>query len=286
MVQVVKATPQDFDDVYPLLKKFENTRMSKHQWAILFNHPWTHTQDHIGYLLKEDQAVVGFIGLIFSKRDENTQRCNMSSWIVDPVYRQHSLFLLLPILDLANTTLTNFTAIPDVAKILLKLGFQPLDEKIQFGISTPFFNFISARKFKFSTNPKYIQDTLQPSDLSRFKDHQLTHCQYTLIYQKSAPTQYCYMISSKTKKRGLPITSLHYISNPVLFASHSSAIFWHYLIKNKSPLTLIPSRLVQDRALCHTLSFKRPTPSLFKSNAETRLDIDNLYSELLLFNIG
>ena len=109
MLTVEKVNSNMFEDVYKLLNKFNNTRVNKSHWKNLFCYPWATPEDYVGFKLQNDQTIVGFIGLIFCKREirgEIHKFCNLTSLIVEEEYRKESLALFLEIRKIEGYTLT------------------------------------------------------------------------------------------------------------------------------------------------------------------------------------
>ena len=129
MLTVEKVNSSMFEDVYNLLNKFENARVNKSHWKNLFCHPCVTPEDYVGFKLQNDQTIVGFIGLIFCKREirgEIHKFCNLTSLIVEEEYRRETLALFLEIREIEGYTLTNLTPSKEVYSICKALGFLSL----------------------------------------------------------------------------------------------------------------------------------------------------------------
>jgi hypothetical protein len=79
-----------------------------------------------GYLLENDGTVVGAILLIFSslpRGDQDTIRCNVSSWFVEPAFRPYASLLVCKALSQKEVTYLNITPAPHTVQILLAQGY-------------------------------------------------------------------------------------------------------------------------------------------------------------------
>ena len=79
MAIVRKAVLQDFQKAYPLFVKFNNPRLSKNDWQQLFVDHWRSNEGYFGYVLEDKERIVGFLGLMFSRRVINVKEekfCN------------------------------------------------------------------------------------------------------------------------------------------------------------------------------------------------------------------
>ena len=130
-IELQPATPAQFDEIYPVLSEFANPRMSREDWRrMMFDLPWPVAEDHRGFVLRDGDEVVGFIGTIFSSRllGGVTHRfCNLSSWIVRDSHRNSSLRLLAAVLALKSHTLVALTPSGPAYDVYVRVGFRPLE---------------------------------------------------------------------------------------------------------------------------------------------------------------
>ena len=79
----------------------------------------------IGYVMKSANSndIVGFVGTLFSKKKNEELICNIHSWIVHPLHRLYSFFLISKLLK-KKALLTALTPVVSLKGLLTKLGFQ------------------------------------------------------------------------------------------------------------------------------------------------------------------
>ncbi len=134
MPVVRKAYPADVELALPLLRQFKHSSFTDKDWRKLFVLYWPCEEKHVGYLMLENEQTIGYMGTFFSERLVNGEKkkfCGLSSWIVDENYRQHSLLMLVTILnELKAYTITNFTPIPEADTIFRKLRWEYFEEGI------------------------------------------------------------------------------------------------------------------------------------------------------------
>ena len=131
MFRVEKVACADFRDVEDLLTNFWR-RGNEIKWHKLFEYQWRRDENYCGLALKDDDKVVGFIGMIFSQRriDESVEKfCNLTAWFVREDYRGRAIALLFPLFSMRNYTITDFTPARKVYRIQNKLGLKDLDTK-------------------------------------------------------------------------------------------------------------------------------------------------------------
>jgi hypothetical protein len=276
-----------FSEIYELLLGFKADYLTVADWKSIFDYKWDREEDYCGYGLFDGKKVVGFVGLIFSKRlidDKMEHFCNVTSWIVRKEYRGHSLFLLQPVLKFKNCTITDFTPSRAVYAIEKKLGFRELDSRLK--ILWPF-NVL--RKGGNSSNSNCTEDKglikkiLNDNDRKLFHDHMRYTCRHLLTYDNN---EYCYIVYTRVKGSKIPYYYILYISNPKLFSKYSNTIRCKIVSGSKTPFILVDSRLIHHVKLPFSFNLPFRSIKLYKSSRLQPEKIDNLYSELVLLDLS
>lgn len=283
-VLVQKAYAQDFDQIYSSLLAAHDPRIGKEDWRHLFINHWHSTEDYYGYLMVANGDFVGFLGTIFSRRKIYGQEykfCNLTSWIVKPEHRNKSLYLLFPLLKLADYTFTNLTAQEHVATIHRELGFTDMGSGAQILLPLGRFSLGAPNKPLIIFDPERIKHRLQGDDILIFDDHISFKCRHILL---EASNDYCYLIASKLIKKRVPILYVHYISNLPLFLKLIHKVVFRMLCYFKAVGLLIEDRFLQGENLGWAIKYSLPQFKLFKSPSLQATNIDNLYSERILLN--
>ena len=289
MITVEKVTEKDFESIYPLLQKFHNRKITKEDWKKLFIKQWQIEEDNCGMMLKDGSTAVGYIGLIFHKRNihgKEIRFCNMTSWIVDENYREKSHLLFYPILRLENYILLNLSPSLNVSEMLKKLKFEVLENNFILFFPVPQFHHLfkkSGSRIKIITNNKKIEEILNEDDLKIYKEHSLMKCRHLLITQKD---KYCYLVVNKTFRRKLPFIFINYISHPDIFYDNFNKIRVLLPLRMKVLGILMDERFLGERKV--GLYIKKPRKKYFKStysDFNEKIEIDNLYSELVMLGI-
>jgi hypothetical protein len=282
MPTLKKAKEGDFESVYPLLKSLDPS-IDKATWARFFKPHWPTEEDYVGYLLEEGGKVVGFLGLLFSTRVINGNRekfCNMTTWDVKEEYRKHSLSLLYPVLGLKDYTITNFSATPKVNVMLKKLGFNSLDEKALIIFPNPFDLLRKKNRYEVFFNNAIPSNYLNENDLNIFRDHSGYKCTHVLIKLGNVS---CYFIMKKIYKKGIPVASIQYINNAEFFAESINYVKYRLMLERKKMLLQVDSRMLKDYRIKNSVKISLKVQKLYRSQRISAGDVDNLYSELLLW---
>jgi len=283
MPVVRKAQAEDFEKVFPLLLGLDAPQ-SMDSWRQLFVDHWGAGEGHFGYVLIDKERVVGFLGIISSNRylRKRIQKiCNITSWIVQPKYRNAGIQLLLPLLSIRNCTLTNLTPNRQVYKILTALGFKEFERSCRLIFPIP-----ASRQFVkkciLTADRDIIGQQLDDDNLTIYNDHLSFKCIHQLLISNHG---YCYMVISRTLKRGLPFANIHYISDFNLFVEYIERIRLYLCARLKAVALIIDERILKGKKIRFSAKFRLQAPRLYKSDILNADDIDGLYSELLVLNL-
>jgi hypothetical protein len=92
----------------------------------LTNHPTPPGFPKYGYVIDHDTCIVGVVLLIFTAigvKGEHEVRCNVSSWYVEPAYRNYGSILSMRAIRHRNATFFNVSPAPHTWAILEHQGF-------------------------------------------------------------------------------------------------------------------------------------------------------------------
>jgi hypothetical protein len=284
MATVKKVLVDDFDLIYPLLEKLNNSHIKKDQWKKIFINHWNPKADYFGYFLIEKNKAVGFLGLMFSKfivNDREHNVCNFTSWVVDEGHRNESIKLLLPVLKMKNCTLTSHTMSSDTYFIFKKLGFSDLEDTLVIIPPLPTFKKFS-EKCKVTINSKNIPCALNQNDLKIYNDHSGLGVNFILAQNNQS---YSLMIVSRPIKKSLPFAHIHYISNLSVFLECIHKIRLNVCVQLKTAALLVDKRYLNGIVIPQTWEYLLTHPRLYKSDHLTKKEITTLYSEMLLLNL-
>jgi hypothetical protein len=284
MATVRKALPGDFEKTYPLLQKLNNTTLKRANWENIFKNPWNNLEEHCGYVLIEEDKIVGYLGTLFNTRNlqgNNYNFCNVTSWIVEKEYRNQSFLLLLPLLSLKKYNITIFSPSEAAYLAYKKFGFQ--DFETHKRLITPIPTIKSFFENCSITNKNVsIEQSLDEKDLQLFRDHQSPNCTHLLITSKFGTI---YMITTRVKKKNIPVAQIHFISDLSIFNKSINIIKLRICLKLKVFLLLIDERFVKGIDIPCSMPLKLPFPSVLKSASLNGESIDSLYSELIILNL-
>ena len=240
-LKVREAIQSDFDGVFKLLKRLNDTSLSKNDWKKITLIDFNSEASHYGYVLEGDGELLGFLGTIFYKRQFNAKEvnfCNIHSWIVDPKAKTGGMALLLRVLKLKDHVITNFTASEGPYKIFQSLKFKEVSFK-NFKLF-PLQSATSHSKFTVrkitNTNAEKLLDQ---NELQLYKDHRgFENVQFLTVSNNETTS---FVISKKKPynprilqripfaknllKNKLFLGQIHYISYPeVLFTGFSNTL--------------------------------------------------------------
>ena len=286
MVSLQKVHQPMFSEVYPLLREF-NSNLTEADWSNLFNYKWECEEEYCGYGLFDGSEIVGFLGLIFSKRIINNKVenfCHLAAWIVRQNYRIHNFSLMMPVLKLSDHTLVDLSPTSGVARISKKLGFTELESRLRVLLPWPIFTKpYMSRNFRITQDQNLLGHMLNGLELKIFQDHKhFRHCKHLVVSDSSS---HCYVIYTTVRNSNrVPYCYIHHISEVQSFAKFSIAIRTEIMKSAKIPFVVVDSRLVQSVRLPLSYELSLSSPKLYKSSGLRADQIDNLYSELIMFD--
>jgi hypothetical protein len=286
MFTVTKAFAGDFEQVYPLLTKIGHSPTAKTYWKKLFINHWNGGEGYFGFVLRHENKIVGYMGLIFSRREVGgieRKMCDMTSWVVEDAYRNESLRLLQPVLSLTGYTLTNLSASDTVSKIMRALKFVELETEIFLLFPKPdaiYSAIFSAAKAIFDREAAFAE--LSDEEARLFEDHKGIGCIFFVIKTRSA---YCFVIADRVDRRRIPFLKIHYVSNAEIFAAHLADVIVSVMLKARVIGVTVDKRFLKSLPVKNVRTVSRPTNKLFKSDTLSKFEIDSLYSEHVLLKI-
>lgn len=304
MVSVRPVAPADFEQLHPLLHWHDPT-LTKDAWQRIFDYTWAHNNPHCGYGLFDRDEAVGFIGFIFCERSLAYQSasskpfkfCNLTTWVVKPQYRSHSLSLMMPVMRMKDYTVTDLSASDDVIEVSKRLGFKILDEAVTvllpYGWSAyrrktyydrPYRELAVALNNAILLGKNTTEISLPPVEQKIFNDHRrYAHChQLVLKLGKDC----CHVAYTLNHEAQLSYSHIHFISDRTLFEQHQQIIRQQIIRQSGLPLIVIDSRLTASAKLPFSYRLPLSSPRIYRSSQLVPAQIDNLYSELVLLEFG
>jgi hypothetical protein len=288
MSELIPVTEAMFEDIRTVLAAFSSPPSDSPLWRNLLTQPWPVEEDHRGYALMDKGNAVGFIGMIFARREiagRTEKFCNISSIVTLEEHRHEGMSLMLPVLKLEDYTITNFTPTPAVSAIFNRLGFETLDDTMHILMPVPGWPKSTGApggRRRIVTRLPSIRERLSEEDRKIFDHHQLPNCWQILI---DGPDDYCLVVFNRTKGRKYAFSFVHYMSNPAIFFSCLNRVKLTMALKSRTPFIMVMDRHVKGQPLGRTRTSTIKHKALFKSPTLKREQIDSLYSELVLLNL-
>ncbi|MBN1290254.1 MAG: hypothetical protein JXB48_00320 [Candidatus Latescibacteria bacterium] len=284
MAELKKATPEDFENIYPLLLDFNNPDITKNMWKNIFSPPWKMNEDYCGYMLVDDNQIVGYLGYVFSRQyiDGNlTKFCNLTTWIVKEEHRGQSLELFYPAMKLEDYVVTDFSPTPSVLKMFEKrYKFKILEHGMLYSYYIPSIN-ILRKKCKITFDDNIDTRVLSKKDALIHEDHKTLNIRRILIEDDDG---YAYVVGKHKRMHKVRHLELIYISNPNIFARNRTSVINSICIIFMVLGIMIEQRLMCDVLLPHSYLRKPYTPKLYKTGIPIQTsDITHLYSEKVSF---
>jgi len=282
MTQVRQATPDDLDLVFPLFRGFAtHDQVDPNDWKKIFRKLWDGQDPCCGFVLMDGKEAVGFLGTIFSRRlikGIPSDFCNLTSWIVKPDYRSESLSLLFPLMGRKGLTLTNFTASNRVIEVLLKVGFDSLEDQYQMILPIP----QPSTGCYVHFDAEKIEIGVQGDNLRIFQDHKDLHCDHVLVESAEGS---CYLVMNPARKKNLPVLYVNYISDLVVFKKVIQRCAFSICRWFGVYGLMIGDHSLKGVQFPLALKINRRHALLYKSMEIAPENIDTLYSEIQVLGL-
>ncbi len=278
-VEVEPIAPSDVLRVADFLHRHLNSQVTADAWARAMNVSWDVAKPNSGFMLLEDDTVVGAYLAFYSRRElggELERVCNLGAWCVLPEHRFHSLRLLRALLGQQGYSFTDLSPSGNVVPINSRLGFETLDTTARLVPNLPWPG--RPRGQVISADPELIESTLTGPDLRLYRDHAEAEAARHLVLILDG--RWCYVIFRRDRRKGLPLfASILYASDRDLLRAMARPLTFHLLIHHGALATLAEERVVGRLPL---LSLGRPArPKMFRSSRLEPAHVDYLYSELV-----
>jgi hypothetical protein len=273
-----------FPELYTGVLRELNPDLDPSVWRRGFEPRGWSDEDHFGYALVDQGRIVGLMGTLFSERSIEGRQvpiCNLHSWFVLPAYRgTTSLLLLRPVLALRHHIITDFTSTPDVAVMLLRVGFQESSGGTLFLPALPLRPTWGAMPRSIALDDEGSLGLMSDADLRILRDHSGIGCTHTILRVGSS---YCYVVSSRIEDGPWPHVHVHYVSAPSVFRRRIAA-FRRHLLSDGARYLAVPARLLREGCGTAIAISARTAPALIRPvSGEGDPPLDTLYSEMALF---
>ena len=283
MPKVRPVNKEDFDKVYPLFKHIPKPiPIKKETWRNLFNRQWNCQVEPLGYVLMEENEIVGYIGLIAVQRKIHGQWheiMDLTSWTVNKQYGGHAIQMLSPFIQDQKRTLRCFTPAKSVNMIFRRFGFQELNAFLQI---IPFWAMsFGQNDYEISFDIDRHRPLLTQEDWQIYGDHRKFSSEHFIIKKDQT---YCYVVAKRVFKKKLPFLHVHYISDKQRFAQvipkFAGTICWH----SKTLGLIVFEHCLERKKIPGAIKMEMQAKPLFRSQTLKPEDIDSLYSEFFILD--
>ena len=276
-VALAPITEADAAAVADFLRSYHNGRVP---WVLSCSAtPWTVEAPNHGFMLRDEQRVVGTLLALYSERlvDGRVERfSNIGSWCVLPEYRHRSISLLNALLAQEGYHFTVLSPDEGTREILGWFRFRALDTTAAVVPNLPWPT--TPGKTRISAEPEVIEANLTGTELELYHDHAQALAAHHLVVIRGQES--CYVIYRRSRYKGAPVlAAILHVSNPDLFKSALAPLARHLLTRHGLIATVAELRIIGDKpGRSFTLNRR---PKMFRSATLEPGQVDYLYSELV-----
>lgn len=214
-IAVRKALWEDQEGVVSLLENFY-AGVPDHWRKLFAPRAWMIEDDFPGFVITDEKKIVGFLGAIFSEHENIKGKfkiCNITTWYVNPDYRQYGLMLFSKIMKIPHVSWTNLTAAPHIYELFNRAGFQILEDKKVLLLPLPKLLKLNNKRIFITTE---IIATDLPQPLKSIHQMHDSLCCKSILITRDHLQCYCLVVLTRFKK--IPVAKIYYVSNPPFFA--------------------------------------------------------------------
>jgi hypothetical protein len=274
----------DLTDFCQFLVENLSQQRTAEEWATAFLQDWGVEKPNNGFLLRDDNKIVGGIGAIYAERlirGKPERFCNITSWCVLDRYRSQSMRLAIELTSQPGFHFTDLTPTEVVSKTLQFLKFKPMNER-QAVWPNPPWPFSLLAGVRVITDSNTLEQVLSQEDTKVYQDHR--HLSWLNHLAVGRTGDFCHVAYKRTQLRGLPGAFVLGFGNPGQFVKYRFALGNHLLFKYGLMFTRVESRLLAriPRPSIELAGFRN---KVFRSDTLTEADISNLYTEIVALDL-
>jgi hypothetical protein len=285
-ITVRRAGKNDFFQVFTLLREstLNSSGLPIDARRRMFYPAWTESEDYYGYVLEDEDKIVGFLGTLFSNRVKSNKEykiCEIHSWYVEDKYRNESLKLLMPVLGMKGISIVNYTPTQNVYDLSVKFGFKDLEDKITLAYPAPKLGLLPS-KWSIVRDKNTIFKHLNEDERKIFNDHISVPCEHLLILSNRT-NDYSYIVLKKLKRRWFePFARVLFISNKEVFAQSFPVVRNKLILIYRIQCIVFSNNDIEGWKLPFSRQINREIPSQYKSRELCSKDFSQLYSVPLM----
>lgn len=273
---------QDLLAFCTFLHEHLNPAIAAKDWMQAFRQEWGAPRPNCGFMLRDEDRIVGGIGAIYSRQviDGRAELlCNITSWCVLEAYRSQSMRLALALTRQPGYHFTNLTPTTVVAGSLQFLKFKPMNNRRTVWPNLPAPIAAGAR---IVDEGDEIAQQLTGETARTFSDHRhLPGLRHVLV---GTPSAFCHVVYKRSLLKHLPCAEVIHLSDPVLFLRHHRRLGHYWLTRQGLFTTRVESRFLPTRPPL-SREVGGYIPKMFHSDTLTEANISNLYSELVALGL-
>ena len=239
----------------------------------------------LGYVLKKNKKIVGFVGTLFSKRKVKNKDyifCNIHSWIVNETHRISS-HLLFDSLIKKKYVITVLSPLDKLCGIFKKMGFNILIMKYRIVFLINFFNFLDKNPFRIEKNLINIKKKLNSKEWKIFQDHSNPSFMRFIISNENKKSNFSLVISKIIRKKNyFNVLNILYVSNEKFVRENwnliKAKIYSEFKVFFCGQYFLNEKDCALPNNVILSLNFKK---NICVKNLPTKNKFDTIYSEII-----
>lgn len=290
MVELVKIRSDLFPGLYEAFLHDDDPLSDEADWRNVFDYQWDKDEDHSGYALVSDGAVVGMMAMAFSRRmidGQHRKFCNLHTWWVHDDHRGRSIALMRPLLGLDDYTITHFTPCDRVRALTKRLGFVDLDLQMKLLLPQPLAMLTKRGEqpgIEFRFDEAIDEQSLSAEERKILRDHRPYRVGSLLIRDGDKA---CFVLYTHVERYRVRYCHVHYIGDREVYARNEAATRSALMRRHRVWIVALDIRTARGLELPRSVDFWAPAHAVFRPQQGVRADqVDSLYSDVVMLRLA
>jgi hypothetical protein len=283
MIRVQPILDSDLANAAQFMHDHINQSIPVGVWISAFSHRWAEAKPNNGFMILDDQAIVGVLGAIYSTQTiagRPVRFCNLTSLSVMPRYRGRTMDLFAHCMGQPEVQFTNFTPNQAVERISKLLRFRQVDPGQYVIAHLP----LALAFGRLRVVPEgEAETTLSGAALQVFRDHRGLAWIEHLVFEAGGRTCLLLFKPLQLTRFRVRTAALLHVSDPEFYLTRQAGIGAELMWRRGILASVVDRRLLPGRP---PLALERTNPQvrMFKGSLGDA-EIPLAYSELVALPI-
>ena len=257
-------------------QKYIDYKLIKRNFFIIYDRKFP-----IGFVLKNQKKIVGFLGTLFSVRKINKRKyifCNIHSWLVDIPHRVAADLLFKNILN--KCIITILSARKGLSRTFKNMGFKQIKMNYRVIFLLNPINLFYKKTTAMVSNIYIIQNILDKNNLDIIRKHSHNSFLKFIIYNLKDKSEFSFLIAKIVKKKKFfTVINIIYSTNNSFLKKNLNSICGNIFYEFK--VLFCGQHFLKEKEciLPNNLFSQNSSKNIYLKNFSKKLQFNTLFSE-------